>query len=143
MLMSAFLSVIGLSVGAMSAMFFAAGALFVSTKDLYEITSGEWDVERHVWGDSIADQRADYIVGALLLLVSFGLQLAATLIPSCEQSLPFQPLGYAIAEIVAVLVLVLGCSLFFRVSHARSTKKQLRTMRAEAMAKIEQIGQQS
>ena len=143
MLMSAFLSIIGLSVGAMSAMFFAAGALFVSTKDLYEITSGAWDVERHVWGDSIADQRADYIVGALLLLVSFGLQLAATLIPSCEQSSPFQPLGCAIAEIAAVLVLVLGCSLCFRASHAHSTKKQLRTMRAEAMAKIEQIGQQS
>ena len=143
MLMSTFLSVLGLSVGAMSALFFAAGALFVSTEDLYEITSGAWDVERHVWGDSIADQRANYIVGALLLLLSFGLQLAATLIPSCGSPSPFQPLYYAIAEIVAALVLVLGCSLFFRASHARTTKKQLRTMRAEAMAKIEQIGQQS
>ena len=89
MLMSTFFSVLGLSVGAMSALFFAAGALFVSTKDLYEITSGAWDVERHLWGDSIADQRANYIAGALLLLLSFGLQLAATLTPSCEQPSPF------------------------------------------------------
>ena len=109
--MSTFISVLGLSVGAISAFFFAVGALFVSTKSLYEITSGKWEVERHVWGDSIAEQRADYIAGALLLLLLFGLQLAA---PSCDQSLPFQPLYYAIPEIVAVLVLVLGCSIFLR-----------------------------
>lgn len=143
MLMSTFLSVLGLSVGAMSALFFAAGALFVSTKDLYEITSGEWSVERHVWGDSIADQRANYIVGALLLLLSFGLQLAATLVPSCDSPSPVQPLGYTLAEIVVGLVLVLGCSLFFRHAHARSTKRQLRTMREEAMEEIENIGKQS
>lgn len=143
MLIPTFLSVLGLSVGAMSAIFFAAGALFVSTKTLYEITSGAWDVEHHLWSDSIADQRANYIVGALLLLLSFGLQLAAILVPSTSAPSLLQPLCYAIVGIFAVLALVLGCSLFFRAAHARSTKLQLRQMREKEMEEITNIGKQS
>jgi len=143
MLMSTFLNVLGLSIGAMSAMFFAAGALFVSTEDLYEITSGAWDVERHVWGDSIAGQRADYIAGALLLLVSFVLQLSATLVPADPAPSPFQPTGCAIAEIVSALVAVLVCSLFLRNAHAHATRSKLRKLRAEEMSRIDKIGQQS
>ena len=134
MLLSTFLNVLGLSVGAMSALFFAAGALFVSTKDLYEITSGAWDVERHVWGDSIADQRADYIVGALLLLLSFASQLAANLVPSTFEPSPLQPFGCAIAEIAAALALLLVCSVLLRSAIAKSTKSQVRQMQSAVIA---------
>ena len=126
----------------MSALFFAAGALFVTTEDLYEITSGAWDVERHRRGDSIAGQRADYIAGALLLLVSFFLQLAANLVPADAAPSLFQPLGCAIAEIVAALVAVLACSLFLRNANALATREKLRKMRAAEMLRISKIGQE-
>ena len=139
MLLSTFLNVFGLSVGAMSALFFAAGALFVSTEDLYEITSGAWDVERHRWGDSIAGQRADYIAGALLLLVSFGFQLAANLVPVDAAPSLFQPLGCAIAEIVAGVSLLLVCSVFLRNANAHATREKLRKMRAAEMSRIDSL----
>ena len=141
MLLSTFLSILGASIGAMSAMFFAVGALFSSAKDIYEITSMRWDVNQH-WADSIAAQRADYIVGAILLLLSFVSQLAANLVPADAAPLLFQPLGCAIAEIVAALVAVLACSLFLRNANALATRERLRKMRAAEMLRISKIGQE-
>lgn len=136
MLLSTFLNILGASIGAMSAMFFAFGALFASPKDMYEITSLKWDVNQH-WADSIAAQRADYIAGALLLLLSFSSQLAANLVhPNAAPSL-LQPFGCAIAEIVAVIAFLLVCSVLLRNVNAKTTQDKLRQWRAKELAALD------
>lgn len=131
-----FLNVLGSSVGFMAALYFALGVLRSSDNDLYHITSMKWDVNQH-WADSIAEQRADYIVGSTLLLVSFFLQLAANLAPSSAQPSLLQPLGCAIAEIVVVVACLLVCSLWYQSAKAKATKAILRQWRAEELATLD------
>jgi hypothetical protein len=88
-----------------------------------------WDTIEH-WGCSIADQRADYIAGGLLLLLSFASQLSANLAPSIAEPSFLQPFGCAIAEIVALLALLLvRCNAI-----AKSTKQKVRQIQSEALA---------
>jgi hypothetical protein len=133
MTLAAFLNVIGLCIGFMSAIFFAVGALTMTPTKILKVAASYWDANQH-WGDSIADQRADYIVGALLLLLSFSSQLLANLVPPTAEPSLLQPFGCATAEIVAALALLLVCSVFFRNAFAKSTKSQVRQLQAEVMA---------
>ena len=100
---------------------------------IQKVAATYWNSNQH-WGDSIADQRADYIVGALLLLLAFLSQLLATLVPSTFEPSLLQPFGCAIAEILAVLVLLLVCSILFRNAIAKSTKSQVRKIQAAVIA---------
>lgn len=75
-----YLGILGACVGLLSALFFAFGTLRLRYKDIVGIAGTYWDFNLHL-ADSIASQRAEYIVGALLLLLSFSLQLAANLVP--------------------------------------------------------------
>lgn len=136
MTLSTFLNILGSCIGFMSAVFFSIGALFASPKDIYETTSMKWDVNQH-WADSIAEQRADYIAGGLLLLLSFSLQLSANLVPLAAQPSPLQHFGYDIAEIVAVIAFLLVCSVLFRNANAKTTKEKLRQWRIEELAALE------
>lgn len=133
MTLAVFLNVIGLCLGFVSAIFFAIGALTMTPAKIQKVAATYWDANQH-WGDSIADQRADYIVGALLLLLSFFSQLSATLVPSAFEPSLLQPFGCAIAEIVAALTLLLVCSVLLRNAIAKSTKLQVRQMQAEIQA---------
>lgn len=133
MVLSAFLNIIGLCVGFISAIFFSIGALTMTPSKIQKVAASYWDTNQH-WGDSIADQRADYIVGALLLLLSFFSQLLANLVPPTAEPSLLQPFGCATAEIVAALTLLLVCSVFLRNAIAKSTKSQVRQLQAEVMA---------
>lgn len=133
MTLAQFLTVLGATVGFMAAAFFAWGVLRSSDKDLYEITSMKWDINQH-WADSIAEQRADYKVGALLFLLSFASQLAANLVPPTSAPSLLQPFAYAIVEIVVVVALLLACSVWRRNISASTTKDLLRTWRAKELA---------
>ena len=135
MTLAQFLTVLGATVGFMAAAFFAWGVLRSSDKDLYEITSMKWDINQH-WADSIAEQRADYKVGALLLLLSFASQLAANLVPPTSAPSLLQPFAYAIVEIVVVVALLLACSVWRRNISASTTKDLLRTWRAKELAAL-------
>ena len=137
MSLSIFLNTLGLCFGFLSAIFFSVGALAMTPAKIQKVAATYWDSNQH-WGDSIADQRADYIVGALLLLLSFSLQLAATLIPQDVQLSLLQPLGFAIAEMLAVLVFLLVCSVLFRTAIAKSTRQSVRRMQTEKTAAEEQ-----
>jgi len=134
--LSTFLNILGSCIGFLSALFFAAGAIFTSPKLVFNIAKSYWDINSH-WADSICDQRANYIAGALLLLLSFSSQLSANLIQPETQSLPFQPFGCAIAEIIAVLTFLLLCAVLLRNAVAKSTKETVRRMQVEALAKEE------
>lgn len=112
MLLSTYLNILGACLGFISAMFFAIGALGMHPQNILKISTSYWDANQH-WADSIADQRADYIAGALLLILSFSSQLAANLVPSDAAPSFLQPLGCAIAEIIAVVSFLLICSVPF------------------------------
>ena len=134
MLLSTFLNILGACIGFISALFFAFGALMMTAEKINIIAATYWDANRH-WGDSIAEQRADYIAGALLLLLSFLLQLLANLVPSGAQPSLLQPFGCAIAEIVAVAAFLLVCSSLLRGSLSKSTISKVLRLQAEAEAK--------
>ena len=148
MLLSTFLNILGACIGFMSASFFAFGALVMSAEKISVISATYWDANQH-WGDSIAEQRADYIAGALLLLLSFASQLAANLVPPTSAPSLIQPFGCAIAEIVAFLAFLLVCSVLLWNAIEKSTKQQVRQCQTEEMAaqelaaKIEKEGIQS
>src|SRR5690606_34836518 len=124
MVLSTFLSIFAASIGFMASGFFAIGAMTMNSTKIFEISSTYWDANRH-WGDSIADQRADYIIGGLLLLLSFSLQLSAILVPSNIRPPLFQPVGCAIAAIGACIALILLLALWLRSSIAKSTKRKV------------------
>jgi len=138
MTLAVFLNVVGLCLGFVSAIFFAIGALTMTPAKIQKVAATYWDANQH-WGDSIADQRADYIVGALLLLMAFFSQLLATLVPSDLEPSLLQPFGCAIAEIAAALVLLLVCSVILRNVIAKSTKSQVRQIQASAIAAQEAV----
>ena len=132
-----FLNILSSCIGFMSAIFFSVGAIIMTPLSILKITTAYWDANEH-WGDSVAEQRADYIAGGLLLLLSFSLQLLANLVPSTSEPSPLQPYGCAIAEIVAVLAFLLVSSVLIRSSVAKSTKQKVRQMQKEKLAAEEQ-----
>ena len=133
MLLSTFLNILGACIGFMSASFFAFGALVMSAEKISAISATYWDANQH-WGDSIAEQRADYIAGALLLLLSFASQLAANVVPPTSAPSLLQPFGCAIAEIVSALAFLLVCSVLLRNAIAKSTKQKFHQRQAEELA---------
>jgi uncharacterized membrane protein YkvI len=72
------LTLIAASVGFMSAVFFCIGGVFSSAKQITLQSTPFWDFNEYV-AHSLTAQRAQFIVGALLLVVAFLLQVAAAL----------------------------------------------------------------
>ena len=87
-----FLSIFAACVGFMAALFFAAGAALTTPTKVFKTASMQWDMNEH-WADALADQRADYLAGALLLLLSFASQLLANVFPSSVEPYLLQPIG--------------------------------------------------
>jgi hypothetical protein len=128
-----FLNILGLCIGFISALFFSSGALSMSPSKIQRIATSYWDANQH-WGDSLADQRSDYIVGAFLLLLSFTAQLLANIVSPTAEPAVLQPLGCAVAEIAAALTMLLMSSIILRNLIAKRTKSQVRKIQAEAIA---------
>lgn len=68
-------------VGVLSAVFFAIGNAFNSTKKIIDQSGTWWDFNESL-ARSLAAQRAQYVTGGLLLLAAFGLQVLAALASS-------------------------------------------------------------
>ena len=131
-----FLNIFAACLGFLAALFFAAGAAFTTPTKVFKTASMQWDMNEH-WADTLADQRADYIAGALLLLLSFASQLLANIAPSSAEPSLLQPIGCAVAEIVALLALLLLCAILLRNAVAKSTKAKVRQLAATAEAQAE------
>jgi hypothetical protein len=69
------------SVGFVSAVFFCIGNILNSAEKILAQSTPYFDFSEPV-ASSLAAQRAQYVVGALLLLTAFSLQVAAALVPS-------------------------------------------------------------
>lgn len=71
------LNIIAASIGFCAAVFFCIGNISNSSKKIIIQSTPYWDFSEPV-ALALAAQRAQYAVGALLLVISFGLQIAAT-----------------------------------------------------------------
>ncbi|TRZ92075.1 MAG: hypothetical protein D4R84_13045 [Rhodocyclaceae bacterium] len=133
MLLTTFLNILGACVGFLSAIFFSIGAMIMTPMNIHKIAASYWDANQH-WGDCISEQRADYIAGGLLLLLSFLLQLSANLVQPTAEPYLIEPLGCAVAEIATAVSFLLICSLLLRNAVAKNTKQQVRQLQMEELA---------
>ena len=131
-----FLNIFSACLGFIAAMYFAVGMLRMSAEDVWRTVRSHWDINEHQLR-SVAAQRAEYIVGATYLLLSFSLQLSANLVPLALDPLLFQPFGCAIAEMFAALALLLVISTVARCSILQSTVTKVLQLHAEADAKTQ------
>lgn len=133
MLLSTFLNIFGACTGFMASVLFAVGAIGMTPLKIFKVAATYWDANQH-WADSIADQRADYITGGLLLLLSFSLQIAANIVPSDVQPLALQHYGSAGVGIVVSIVVLLVATLLFRNYVAKSTRQKVHQMQDADLA---------
>lgn len=138
MVLALLLNVLGLCIGLMSALFFSVGAITMSPAKIQKVSASYWDANEH-WGDSLADQRADYIVGAFLLLLSFSLQLVGSLIPPTVEVAFLLSISHAGIAIAATIMILLTGAIFLKKSIASNTKVQVREIQAAILASEESV----
>ena len=91
------------AVGVLSAVFFCIGNAFNSTAKIIVQSGTYWDFNESLVR-SLAAQRAQYVVGGLLLLAAFVLQVLAALVSSATLANLPQWLGTWPRLVLAVLV---------------------------------------
>lgn len=126
MLAQTFLNIVAACVGFVSALFFAIGTILMTEKDINKVASSGWGGFSRGMADSITAQRADYTAGALLLVLSFSLQIVANLVPPALQPELLKPLGCAVALIFVLLAcaVLLGLAIRRFFLRARSPQPQ-------------------
>ena len=133
MLLATFLNILGACVGFMSAVFFSVGAMTLTPTGIHRMSITMLSANQD-FVDSLVDQQADYIVGGLLLLLSFLSQLSANLVsPTVELSL-LQPSSCATALVVSTLAFLLVVAVVARYAIARFTRQRVRQLQATELA---------
>ena len=97
------LTLVAASVGFVSAVLFCIGGILNSSKKILLQSTPYWDFSAPV-ACSLAAQRAQYVIGALLLVITFLLQVAAALACSTTPAALPQFLDTWPAIVFAVLV---------------------------------------
>ena len=121
--LSTFLNLLGAGAGTLSAAFFALGTLQLNEKSILEIAGTYWDFNKHL-AASISAQRAEYIIGAGLLLLTFILQIAANLTPPEIQ--PEALRSQTVAISLAAGLFIIGGIIGRLLCHALSSRMQAR-----------------
>jgi protein-S-isoprenylcysteine O-methyltransferase Ste14 len=137
MLLSTFLNIVAACVGFLSATFFALGVLRTQPAAIYAIAKPKWDFNPSL-ADSIAEQRANYIVGAPLLVLSFSLQLSANLVPPTLQPSLLQPVGCVLVSIGLAFSAIALLSRYLCRRIAEKTKQTVRQIEKARKAQKEQ-----
>jgi TRAP-type C4-dicarboxylate transport system permease small subunit len=120
--------------GLVSAIYFCIGSALSSSKRITEQSSTFWFFNEPL-ARSLSAQRAQYVTGALTLLLSFGLQIAATL--ASTTNLVNLPQFFHTWQYFALAVLVataLATWLFCAYLTKATTKKVLGLHQAQAQA---------
>lgn len=76
-----FASLLGLGAGFVAALFFCIGTARLGSASLFDLASTFWGYNRALF-QALAAQRADYVCGAFLLVISFVAQVAAFYVPA-------------------------------------------------------------
>ena len=131
-----FLNALAACAGFLAAAFFAAGATLATSEKIFEVASTYWDVNL-AWADSLAAQRADYVAGAFLLLVSFGVQITAVFVPSGTDYTFVRSVTCGVGWILGATATLLLGALALRILVVRRTKAKIRRL-AEERARTQQ-----
>jgi hypothetical protein len=131
MSLATFLSALAACAGFFAACFYAAGAALLTPGKILEVASTHWDANP-AWADSLAAQRADYVAGSLLLVVSFALQIAAVFTTSTRT------VACGVGWLLGASLVLLLAAVTLRVSVANRTKATIRLL-GEARAKREAV----
>ena len=122
------------SVGFIAAIFFCVGNAMNSSQKIFLQATPFYDLSEPV-ARAVAAQRAQYVVGALLLVVSFALQIAAALASSTTPAALPQWLHtwqYLVLVVLAPSALVAGCLSWFLYE---STMRKVLRLYQERLAK--------
>jgi hypothetical protein len=91
------------SVGFVAAICFCIGSAFLSKNKIVILAATYWDYnEAHA--NAIISQSAQYITGAILLAIAFGLQVAAIRASQATVRLPHPVLEHVFAFVLVVLL---------------------------------------
>lgn len=114
------------TVGFASAIFFCIGNVSNTAERIMIQATPFWDFSEPV-ASSLAAQRAQYVVGALLLLATFALQVAAALAPSTTPAgLPPYLHTWPVVVLAVLIPTVLFASLAAWLLYERTMRKILR-----------------
>jgi magnesium-transporting ATPase (P-type) len=102
-----FIQVQALSSVLISSSFLIKGNLSISEKDLAKLSKTKWGYNKAVT-KNLTTQRANTIVGFVLLLLSFFLQMANLLWPMRYRDLEVSKTGAAIAVATTVMILLIA-----------------------------------
>lgn len=126
--MAELLNIAAISVGFVAAVCFCIGAATSDAKQISGIASTYWDFNESL-ARSLAAQRAQYVVGALLLVASFSLQAAADLVGQSNPAVLPQWLPHGVGLFLAVLLpIALLAWLSVRILASRTTSKVLQIL---------------
>ncbi|MDO8343491.1 MAG: hypothetical protein Q7T48_09855 [Cellvibrio sp.] len=96
----------------------------MTEKDINKVASSGWGGFSRGMADSITAQRADYTAGALLLVLSFSLQIAANLVSPTLQPELLQIPGYAFVLFVPLSACIVLLGLVMRRFFLRARSPQ-------------------
>lgn len=109
-----------------SSYFLIKGMLSISAKDLAELSKTKWGYNKAVT-KNLTTQRADTIVGFVLLLLSFLLQTANLLWPMRIGDFGVSTIGFIISVITSAIILLtaINCSGFLQRVYYKDVMKIL------------------
>jgi hypothetical protein len=110
--LSTFLSLLAAFTGTLSAIFFAVGTLSLSGENIRDLATTYLGVNKSI-GVALSNQRAEYAVGAFMLIATFALQVASNLVPSNVQPEFLQSHLNAIGLACGILVICTLASRFW------------------------------
>lgn len=113
-----FLNVLSACIGLVAALFLCLGTARLSNQAIWLLSTTFWDFNPHV-AKALSAQRAEYVAGAALLVLTFVIQLAANVYAaSAEQYFRTINHAFMVAAVTTALAALLGLALRSRVAAA-------------------------
>jgi hypothetical protein len=102
-----FLSVIAASIGFVSGIWFCYASALIRPEHIVKASDDSWDAEPGI-DEALISQSSEYLAGGSLLVLAFGLQIAAVLAPTTKIEIQYQEL---LSGVVVVPVTVFSSAL--------------------------------
>lgn len=126
------LTALGAFLGFGASVFFALGSIRLDATQIHQLSSPRWDFHPGV-AKHLAEQRADYLCGAALLIVSFVAQ-AASIAPfpiNAKTAFADAELGYIVVALIAATTWAVG-----RIAGRWSSRRT--SAEVEALAQVQE-----
>ena len=130
-----FLNFIAATGGFAAAMFFCKGTVSLSNRAVFDLAGTYWKFNRSL-ADALVSQRAEYVAGAILLVISFAAQLAANLIPGDSQSPLFCSVPWAVASLAIAILVLVALALMLRAALIRRSQRDIARLLSDTIGGI-------